>query len=243
MQIVVREADRLSGLIQDFLQYAQPRPPKLESVPLGPLVEDVLRLFESARPKGVQIEVVGDGSLAANADPAQLRQVVWNLLLNAAQAVAGQEKERAEGAPGGEGQGVIRVVIEASPGASRAAPEGPQQHATQAQQSADRNEEQAAPSRARSALSLASVAGGWVELSIADTGCGISAEAQEQIFEPFFTTRTEGSGLGLSTVHRIVESHGGELQVESQEGEGTTFRVRLPRGEHAAADAGKETEA
>ena len=90
---------------------------------------------------------------------------------------------------------------------------------------------------------LVPAAGGWVELSIADTGCGISPEAQEQIFEPFFTTRTEGSGLGLSTVHRIVESHGGELQVESQEGEGTTFRVRLPRGEHAAADAGKETEA
>ena len=66
---------------------------------------------------------------------------------------------------------------------------------------------------------------------VGDTGVGIPFEVLEHIFEPFFTTKKEGSGLGLSTVHRIVESHGGMLQVESEEGRGTTFRICLRRTE------------
>jgi signal transduction histidine kinase len=63
---------------------------------------------------------------------------------------------------------------------------------------------------------------------VSDTGVGIPLEVQDQIFEPFFTTKKEGSGLGLATVHRIVESHRGMLQVDSCEGQGTTFRILLP---------------
>jgi two-component system sensor histidine kinase PilS (NtrC family) len=66
-----------------------------------------------------------------------------------------------------------------------------------------------------------------VEIAISDSGVGILPEHQERIFEPFFTTKAEGTGLGLATVHRVVEGHGGSIRVESQEG-GTTFRLRLP---------------
>jgi two-component system sensor histidine kinase PilS (NtrC family) len=75
---------------------------------------------------------------------------------------------------------------------------------------------------------------GWVEIAISDTGIGIPAEVQEQIFEPFFTTKKHGTGLGLSTVHRIVEGHGGSLQLESTEGVGTSFRIWLPQAEERA---------
>ena len=68
----------------------------------------------------------------------------------------------------------------------------------------------------------------WVEIRVVDTGVGIAAELQEQIFEPFFTTRSEGSGLGLAMVHRIVECHGGSLQLQSEQDQGTSFVVRLP---------------
>ena len=68
----------------------------------------------------------------------------------------------------------------------------------------------------------------WVEISVKDSGPGISAEAQEHLFEPFYTTKPGGTGLGLATVHRIVEGHGGELRVDSVEGEGASFTVRLP---------------
>lgn len=80
--------------------------------------------------------------------------------------------------------------------------------------------------------------GDWV-LEVEDTGTGIAPDAREQIFEPFYTTKEEGSGLGLSTVYGIVEQSGGTLDVRSAPGEGTTFTVRLPRGD---ADALEVTE-
>lgn len=67
-----------------------------------------------------------------------------------------------------------------------------------------------------------------VEIFFADTGCGISAEDQERIFDLFFTTKPRGSGLGLPICRRIVEDHGGELQVMSRLGEGAIFTVWLP---------------
>jgi two-component system sensor histidine kinase AtoS len=73
-----------------------------------------------------------------------------------------------------------------------------------------------------------------VEIAIADTGVGIPPEVLERVFEPFFTTKRAGSGLGLPTVHRIVENHGGSLALESRTGAGTTVRVRLPAARDAA---------
>ncbi len=75
----------------------------------------------------------------------------------------------------------------------------------------------------------ASLAGGgaWVQLDLADTGEGISAESLPRIFEPQFSTRSSGTGLGLAIVKRLVESWGGELGVDSVPGEGTVVRMRL----------------
>ncbi len=67
-----------------------------------------------------------------------------------------------------------------------------------------------------------------IQVSIADTGKGIPPEDLGKVFEPFFSTKRRGTGLGLAIVHQIVEGHGGEIQVESKEGEGTTFRITLP---------------
>ena len=69
------------------------------------------------------------------------------------------------------------------------------------------------------------------EVAIADTGRGIPQEDLGKVFEPFFSTKRKGTGLGLAIVHQIVESHGGEVAVESREGMGTTFRIILPARE------------
>lgn len=70
----------------------------------------------------------------------------------------------------------------------------------------------------------------WVELSVADTGCGIKPEELERIFEPYFSTKekTRGTGMGLAMVHGIINAQGGKIAVESEVGEGTIFRIHLP---------------
>lgn len=68
----------------------------------------------------------------------------------------------------------------------------------------------------------------YVELWIADTGCGISAATAEKIFDPFFTTKTNGTGIGLAVCKSIVEQHGGKISVNSREGAGTTFIISFP---------------
>jgi signal transduction histidine kinase len=76
---------------------------------------------------------------------------------------------------------------------------------------------------------------GWAEISILDQGPGIPAEVAERMFYPFFTTKRDGSGLGLPTVHRIVEEHGGSIRIEAgTAGWSTAVRIRLPLAEEAS---------
>jgi PAS domain S-box-containing protein len=68
---------------------------------------------------------------------------------------------------------------------------------------------------------------GW-RIEVEDTGAGIAPEHQPRIFDPFYTTRPRGTGLGLFVAHGIVERHRGAIEVESEPGKGTRFRIRLP---------------
>jgi PAS domain S-box-containing protein len=78
----------------------------------------------------------------------------------------------------------------------------------------------------------AAAGGGPVVLAVADTGIGMGPEVLAHLFEPFFTTKGErGTGLGLSTVQEVVRQAGGQVEVTSEPGRGSTFRVHLPRAE------------
>lgn len=69
-----------------------------------------------------------------------------------------------------------------------------------------------------------------VRIEISDSGQGMEQGVRERALDPFFTTRPSGTGLGLPIVHRIVEAHGGEIQLDSEEGQGTTVTLLLPLG-------------
>ena len=69
-----------------------------------------------------------------------------------------------------------------------------------------------------------------VRIEIADSGQGMEQGVRERALDPFFTTRPSGTGLGLPIVHRIIEAHGGEIHLDSEEGQGTTVTLLLPLG-------------
>jgi two-component system sensor histidine kinase PilS (NtrC family) len=193
MDIVVREVDRLNQLIGDFLHFARPGPLAIGPVRLGEVIAEVIEMFESVRPPGVEVTLDVDDGLAAFADASALRQVLWNLVLNASQAMS-------------EG-GMLRVDAHPVQG--------------DPSQGADYGGRREAEEKAM-----------WVEVAVMDQGVGISAEAAERVFDPFYTTRPEGTGLGLATVHRIVDDHGGLVRLDRECDEwSTVVRVRLPRAE------------
>jgi two-component system sensor histidine kinase PilS (NtrC family) len=192
MDIAVRETDRLNHLITDFLHYARPGPCNPEPVLLEEAVQEVVELFDAARTAELKIELAIEPAIGVCADPAQLRQLLWNLVLNAAEAM-----------PDG---GTLRIS------AAKAGEAAPQEGSA-----SRRNGESGTTD--------------WAEIVVADEGVGIPPEALDRIFDPFFTTKREGSGLGLATVYRIVEDHGGLVRLESSVGLGTTIRLWLPRSE------------
>jgi two-component system, NtrC family, sensor histidine kinase PilS len=178
LDIVLREGGRLEHLVTEFLAFARPAPPRRGRFDLATVVAEALEAFHhDPAAEGVELRRELEPA-PATGDPDQVRQVLWNLLLNAAQALPAR--------PGpGQARGKVRVACRP-------------------------------------------LADGGSELVVEDDGSGIAPADQALLFTPFFTTKPEGTGLGLATVHRIVDAHGGSLTVDSTPGEGARFTVRLP---------------
>jgi PAS domain S-box-containing protein len=169
---------RVANIVSNLRGLARTAPPKMELAEIPDMVESALEMVRG-RLRRNHIELVVDhGPVPAIVCvPAQISQVILNLLINATQAI--ESLGRTEG-------GQIRFTT-------------------------------------------------WVEesdavLAVFDNGCGIDAESLPRLFDPFFTTKDvgEGTGLGLSICHGIVTGHGGRIEVQSQSGGGTTFRILLP---------------
>jgi signal transduction histidine kinase len=68
-----------------------------------------------------------------------------------------------------------------------------------------------------------------IDINISDTGCGISPQDLLKIFDPYYTKKSSGTGLGLAIAHNIIETIGGQILVESHPGQGTTFKITIPK--------------
>jgi signal transduction histidine kinase len=89
------------------------------------------------------------------------------------------------------------------------------------------NAVQAMPGGGTLSMSLHRVDARW-HCAVRDTGVGIAPDVLAKIFNLYFTTKSGGSGIGLSIVHQIVSEHGGEISVQSVQGEGSSFEISLP---------------
>jgi len=173
MDIVLRETDRLNSLANDFLLFARPTSQEIGPVELSSSIGDTLELF---RKNGIwqnRITVVQDlaPEVWTEMDPKHTHQIMWNLLLNAAEAI--------------DDTGTIQVSSK--------------------------------------------VAEDMVQVTVKDDGCGMSNETISHIFDPFFTTKTNGTGLGLSVVYRLLEAYNGRMEVQSEQEQGSTFTLYLER--------------
>ncbi|MBS2014544.1 MAG: HAMP domain-containing protein [Deltaproteobacteria bacterium] len=184
-KIIASQADRVTKIVRQLLDFARRRQPKRAEADLRDLADRATHLLAAlAKKANVKLEVAESPEpVLAHVDAGQLEQALTNLVINAVHAM-----------PNG---GTIKVSARNEEAAPPAAPDSPRPCAV---------------------------------LEVRDEGTGIAAENLERIFEPFFTTKAvgEGTGLGLSVTHGIVEDHEGWMTAQSVVGKGSTFTLFLP---------------
>lgn len=180
-------------LTSQLLGYARKGKYEVKSIDLNRLVEDTSETFGRTRKDIVIRKMLCDELRTAKADKGQIEQVLFNLYVNAGNAMP----------DGGRLTVATRNVTHQEIPASLYEPRP----------------------------------GEYVELRVTDTGKGMDAKTMERIFEPFYTTQemSRGTGLGLASVYGIVKGHDGYIEVTSEPGAGTTFKVYFPASEEAAA--------
>jgi signal transduction histidine kinase len=199
---------RADAIVKGMLQHSRSSNGQKELTDINALADEYLRLaYHGLKAK----DKIFNADFKTNLDPSlqkvdvipqDIGRVLLNLINNAFQAVAERKKSESENY-------VPEVIVSTKL-------VFPQSGFT---------------SEAKGKNEVRSGAGSsWVFISISDNGPGIPDAIKDKIFQPFFTTKPtgQGTGLGLSLSYDIVKAHGGELRVETKEGEGSTFMLQLP---------------
>jgi len=194
---IIDQGQRAAHLVRQILDFSRKSFIQKRMLEFAPFLQDTTRLLRHTIPENIQITVQiepGCEAFVVEADPAQIKQTITNLAINAVEAM-----------PNG---GTLGFRLSCS----TPAPEKPV-----VLSSLEVSEQQSQPKK-------------MFALSISDSGSGILPEHCAYIFEPFFTTKEvgQGSGLGLSQVYGIVKQHGGEIEISSEVGQGTTCTLYLP---------------
>ncbi len=212
-QIIAREVDRLERIVCDVQGMSREVRPALVDTDLHVLVQDCLVLLvERITQQRVHLRMnLVEKPPVLPLDAVQVKQAILNLLTNALEAMT----------DGGTLTIATRTVL-ADGGHTVDSSIGQLERFEPGQRADESITRQVDQSTDRQ------VTGEWVELSVGDTGGGISQQVLTNVFNPFFTTKEAGTGLGLTLVRRIARSHGGRVEVDNRPGEGVTFRIWLP---------------
>jgi signal transduction histidine kinase len=224
--IILEEVNRLDRVVGSFLDYARPHAGNPIPLDVNAAVRRTVQIVSSQISDGaidVQLELE-EPLPRTRMDPEKFRQVLMNLLQNAIQAMDGPGKITVSSAVRRSARARVaqerRVDRDVKTGPGNVPPDPPSRRSL-----SDDTE--------------------FVEVSVRDTGPGISPKVLRNLFIPFFTTKSKGTGLGLAISQSIVQNSGGSIEVHSQPGEGTTFTILLPSAgmtlatplPHRAADA------
>ncbi|HEV2662640.1 MAG TPA: ATP-binding protein [Ktedonobacteraceae bacterium] len=200
IEVVLKEVERLDTIVRDLLLFARPRQLHRVRCKVTELSDRILHFLQpQCEQANVVIHRLYSEVPTVLIDMAQMEQVLLNLYMNAIQAM-----------PDG---GILTIACHKTPGAQPAARNAvPTDDGAPDDVQHERKDEPAH----------------WLEISVSDTGGGIPPDQVERVFQPFFTTKAHGIGLGLAITRRLIEDHGGQIQVEGHYGYGATVTVRLP---------------
>jgi hypothetical protein len=219
------EAERIRRIVRELLEFSRPSPRAEEEVAVNEVIDRALFLLSHQKKVWGQIQVVRDFQEDLprwRGNPHHLQQVMINLFLNAADALASKETART-----GE-EKKIRIATRALPpeemadwfglAAPRRKEDPPGRDSSLFR--IPRDSHPPSPREVRSIL----------RVEVEDTGPGIPPDMLGRIFEPFYSTKPpgEGTGLGLAICLGILESYGGKMSVQSEPGKGTRFTFLLP---------------
>jgi len=212
MGIILREVERLNELISQFLEYSRPRKLTPTPIDIEELVCESLQLFRHSHMDILVALEIDDALEGAeiHLDREAMSQVIWNLLNNAADAM---------------------VERHASTESSDRLPNIPLQlpMSTPIQSPSEVEDVDPALPRIDVTLSRGEKNKDALVIAVEDNGPGIPPEIADRLFEPFFTTKEKGTGLGLATIFRLIEDHGGHISLmPPQRLKGARFIIELP---------------
>ena len=212
-QEILAATQRAGALTSRLLAFSRRQVLQPRSLNLNQLLLNMDGMLSRLLGEDVQLRIVPESSLGAiKADPGQIEQVIMNLAVNARDAM-----------PRG-GHLTLQTANVELPRSSGTTPEcGALQRSNATAPEAQR--------RPGKGAAMGAAPGSYVKVSVSDTGSGMDPEILKHVFEPFFTTKApgKGTGLGLSTVYGIVKQSGGEIEVQSAPGKGTTFSIYFRR--------------
>lgn len=206
--VLRREVERLGGILSDFLNYAGELRLDRRPADLNQIVSELADFFSpQAQQQGVRLRAdLSHEPLPVEIDSGHVKQAVLNLMLNAVQAMNQPASPSSS------------FNSSAAAGPSAPSPSSaPKELILKTQSILDKREP-------------------IVRLHVIDTGPGIPADTLARIFDPYFTTKAGGTGLGLPTTRRLIEAHGGSIDVRTDPGRGTDFTITLPMASEPQAN-------